>query len=119
MHYSGVYGYPMVLIPVRVSLLILADTSCDERGFSEYNRIHTALSRPNLEVTKVCNLFAIESYGPVRIGDFKAEEMHERWKQIISERDGSSTSAKRRNLGALLRKLMFDAQTMHAENGDA
>ena len=65
-HYSDpLLGYPMVLIPIRVSLLILADTSCNERGFSEYNCIRNA-TLSNLEVAKVRNLFAIKYYGPKR-----------------------------------------------------
>ena len=65
-HYSDpLLGYPMVLIPIRVSLLSLADTSCNERGFSEYNRIRNA-TLSHLEVTKVRNLFAIKYYGPKR-----------------------------------------------------
>ena len=58
-------GNSMVLIPIRVSLRILADTSCNERGFSEYNRIRNA-TLSHLEVTKVRNLFAIKYYGPKR-----------------------------------------------------
>jgi hypothetical protein len=58
-------GNPMVLIPIRVSLRILPDTSCNERGFSEYNRIRNA-TQSNLEVNKVRNLFAIKYYGPKR-----------------------------------------------------
>ena len=116
-HYSGIYGYPTMLISVRVSLLILADTSCNERGFSEYNRIHSA-SRSNLKVAKVCNLFAIKFYGPMCIGDFNAEEMYAKWKRIVTESNGTSTSAKRRNLGALFPKVMHEAQSKHAETGD-
>jgi hypothetical protein len=48
-NYGDLWGCYMVLIPIRVSLLIPADTSCNERGIAEYNHIHTA-SRPNFEV---------------------------------------------------------------------
>jgi hypothetical protein len=41
-HHGNFWGYSMVLTPIRVSPLILADTSCNERGIAEYNRIHTA-----------------------------------------------------------------------------
>jgi hypothetical protein len=61
-HYGSLWGYSAVLIPIRVSLLILADTSCNERGIAEYNRIHTT-SRPNLDVSKVRYLFTIKHYG--------------------------------------------------------
>jgi len=116
-HFSDKLEYFMVLIPIRVSLLILADTSCNERGISEYNRIHTA-SRPNLEVSKVRNLFAIKHYGPQSAGAFDAEELYERWQQIITESNGGAqTNAKRRNLGALLRKIMQTAQSKHCDSG--
>jgi len=116
-HYSGIHGYPIALIPIRVSLLILADTSCNERGFSEYNRIHTA-SRSNLEVDKVRNLFAIQYFGPGCVRDFNAEEMYGRWKHIISDRNGSSTSARRRNLGTLLRKVLNEARIKRDETSN-
>ena len=64
----------MVLISVRVSLLILADTLCNERGIAEYSRIHTA-SRPNLEVSKVRDLFAIKHHGPKYVHEFNAGDM--------------------------------------------
>ena len=61
-HYSDpLLVYPMAIILIRVSLLILADTSCNERGFSQYNRIRNATATlSNLEVAKVRNLFAIK-----------------------------------------------------------
>jgi hypothetical protein len=52
----------MILIPNRGSLIILADTSCYERGIAKYSRIRTA-SRPYLDVSKVRDLFAIKHYG--------------------------------------------------------
>ena len=59
-HYNNLWDYSVVLIPIRVSLIILADTSFNERGIAEYNRIHTA-SRPNLEGSKVRDLFTINT----------------------------------------------------------
>jgi predicted ATP-dependent Lon-type protease len=88
-----------------VSLLILADTSCTERDIAGYNRIHTAI-RPNLEVSKVRDLFAINHYGSKSAYKFNADDMHERSLRVISEGNGASSSAKRRNLAALLRKIM-------------
>jgi hypothetical protein len=70
-----------------VSLLILADTSLNERGIAEYNRIHTA-SRPNLEISKVRGVFTIKHYGPKSVHEFNAENMYERSLRVISE--GSS-----------------------------
>jgi len=83
----------MALIPIRVSLLILADTPCNERGIAEYNRIHTA-SRPNLEVSQVRDLFAINDYGQKYVNEFNAEDIYERWLRVISEANGASSSAK-------------------------
>ena len=99
----------MVLIPIRMSLMILADTSCNERGIAEYNRIHTA-SRPNLEVSKVRDLSTIKHYGPNSVHEFNAEDMCAKWLRVISEGNGVSSSAKRRNLAALLSKIMNEAQ---------
>jgi hypothetical protein len=67
----------MALIKIRVPLLILADTSCNKRGIAEYNRIHTA-SRPNLEVSKVRDLYAIKHYCKKSVYEFNAD-MYERW----------------------------------------
>jgi hypothetical protein len=96
--------YYVVLISIRVPLLILADTSCNERGIAEYNRIHTA-SRPDLEVFKLRDLFAIKHYGPKSVHEFNAEGMYGRWLRAISEGGGVSFSAKRQN-SAVLRKIM-------------
>ena len=94
-------GLFVVLIPLRASLLILADTSCNERGIAEYNRIHTA-SRPNFEVSKVRDLITIKHYGPKSMHEFNAEDMYDRRLRVFSEGNGVSSSAKRRNLAALL-----------------
>jgi hypothetical protein len=64
----------MELIPIRLSLLILADSSCNERLIAEYNRIRTA-SRPNLEVSKVRDLFAIKHHGPKYVHELNAGDM--------------------------------------------
>jgi hypothetical protein len=77
-----------------VSLLIQADTSFNERGIAEYNRIHTAF-RPNLEVFKVRALFAIKHYSPKSVHKFNAEDMYARWLRDIFEGNGASSSAKR------------------------
>lgn len=118
-HFGGSLEYYMALIPIRISLLILADTSCNERGISEYNRIHTA-SRPNLEIPKVRNLFAIKHYGPGPAAAFNAEEMYERWLKIVTENtSGAQSNAKRRNLASLLRQIMKKAQSTHSDVGSS
>ena len=59
----------MVLIINRLSLLIPADTSCNERGIAEYKRIHIA-SQPNLR-----DLFAMKHYGPKSVQEFNTEDI--------------------------------------------
>jgi hypothetical protein len=111
-HNGNLWGYSMVFIPIRVWLLVLADTSFNESGTAEYNRMHTA-SRPNLEVSKVRDLFAIKYYGQKSVHEFNAEDMYERWLRVISEGNGALSSAKRRNLAVLLRKIMSEAQSKY------
>jgi hypothetical protein len=77
-----------------VSLLILADTSCNERGIAEYNRIRTA-SRPNLDVSKVRDLFAIKHYGLKSVHEFDAGDMYGKLLRAIYDGNSSSASAKR------------------------
>jgi hypothetical protein len=73
----------------------------NERGIAEYNYIHTA-SRPNFDVSKVRASFAIKHCGPKSVQELNAENMYERWLRVISEGNGASSSAKRRNLAAIL-----------------
>jgi hypothetical protein len=108
-HHKNLWDLSVVLIPIRVSLLILEDTSFNERGIAEYNRIHTA-SRPNFELSKVRDLFTIKYYGPKSVHEFNAEDMYERWLRVISEGCGVSSSAKRQKLAALLRNIMNKTQ---------
>ena len=116
-HYDTTHGYSVVLIPIRLSLLILLDTSGCERGFAGYNRIHTD-QRPNLEVGTVRNLFAIKHYGPSSSASFNAEKLYEKWAGAIALGDVSSASPKKRRLGAMLRKVMAKAQHKHDASDD-
>ena len=112
-HYDNVHGYPVLLILVRPTLLILPDSSPCERGFSEYNRIHTS-ERPNLKLDTVRSLFAVRHYGPELAADFNAEQMCENWMGTITEDEGGAASTpKRRSLAALYKK------TMQMANSDA
>ena len=111
-HNFDLWSIFLVLIPFRAPLLILADNSCNDRGTVQYNRIHTA-SRPNFEVTEVRGLFAIEYYGSKSVHEPNAEDMYERWLCVISKDNGASSSAKRRNFAALLRKIMSEAQSKY------
>ena len=100
------HGYPVLLILVRSTLLILPDSSPCERGFSEYNRIHTS-ERPNLKLDTVRSLFAVRHYGPELAVDFNAEQMCENWMGAITEDAGDAASTpKRRSLAAPYKKTM-------------
>jgi hypothetical protein len=83
-HYGNLWGDSMVHIRTRATLLILADTSCNQKGIAEYSRVHTA-SRPNLEVSKVRDLYAIKNYGPKSVHEINAEDMYERRLRVIFE----------------------------------
>ena len=79
-------------------LLIFPDSSPCERGFSEYNRIHTS-ERPNLKLDTVRSLFVT--------ADVNAEQMCENWMGAITEDAGGAASTpKRRSLAALYKKTM-------------
>jgi hypothetical protein len=95
-HYGNLWGYSMALIPMRMSLLIPAYTSCNERGIAEYNRIHTA-SRTNLEVSKVRDLFAIKNYGtkPSQVNILPKAKSKTRSKQNKDMHKCSSVYSKR------------------------
>jgi len=70
-----------------MSLLIVANTSCNERGIAEYNRIHTE-TRANSRVPKMHDLFGIKHYGPKSMTDFDAEKICGHWLAVVSEDNG-------------------------------
>ena len=96
-HYDTANRYHTVFIPIRLTLLILMDTSCCERGYSHYNRICTA-KRPNLEVYTVRNLSAVNYYGPSGPAAFNAEAVYVKWLKMIAKGEGASAAPKRRGL---------------------
>ena len=108
-HYGNLLSYSIACIPIRLSLLVLADTSCNERGIAACNRIHIA-SRLNVEVTNARGLITIKHYGPKSVHEFNAEDMYERYLRVISEGNGASSNAKCRNLVVLLRRIMCEAK---------
>jgi hypothetical protein len=113
-HYDNILGFPDALILARLTLLILADTSCNERGFAENNRLHTA-TRASLKTETCRSVFEIKHYGPSS-AEFNAEEMYEKWMGFVTSGDARP---KRRNLAALMRKTMAAAQSMHDDGIDA
>jgi len=72
-----------------------------------------------LNVTTIRSAFAINSYGPQSIGDFKPEQMYELWMGLIAlNRDGPTiTCPRRRSLAVMVRKVMAEAQTRYEEIG--
>ena len=105
-HYDNVLGYPVLPILVRPTPIILPDSSPCERGFSEYNRIHTS-ERPDLKLGTMRSLFAVRHYGPELAADFNAEQMCENWMGAITEDAGGAASTpNRRSPAALYKKTM-------------
>ena len=72
-----------------------------------------------LNFTTIRSAFAINSYGPQSIGDFKPEEIRKNWMGLIaSDRDGPTTTCPRRwSIAAMVHKVMADAQTRYKETG--
>ena len=52
-----------MLKPIRVSLLMLTDTTYCERGLAEYGSVHDD-QRARLTVSKVRQVMAVRHYGP-------------------------------------------------------
>ena len=64
-------GFPVLLILVRISLLVVRDSYCCEVGYSALNRILTA-ARSRLEVTTVKDILTTHFVGD-EIKIFKAQ----------------------------------------------
>jgi len=113
-HYDNPLDFSEVLKLARIALLILADSSICEQKFAAYNRMHTA-ERANLNVDTIRSAFAIKSYGPQSIRDFNPEAFYDLWMGLIApDGDGPAiTCPRRRNIAALIRKMMQEAQTRH------
>lgn len=111
-HYDNVHGYSVLLILVRIVLLIFPDTSCCERGFSSYNRLHTP-ERASMKLATTRSCLAVKAYGPKSAAEFNALQMYELWMGIVSEHGPVGSSARscpqRRNLAAMMRKVMAEA----------
>ena len=106
---EAVYELCEVLKPIRVSLMMLADTSCCERGLAEYGSIHDD-ERARLAVEKVREVMAVRHYGPPSIAAFDPRPMYRSFMGILSE-DPQKAPKRRRNLRALIRGIMTEAQS--------
>ena len=120
-HYDTVQEYCELLKLARISLLLLPDTSCAERGYSSYNRIHTA-ARANLKIWTARNVLAIKNYGPPSGAGLHVEELYDEWIGLIKSEASSSSGGvarnpQRRNVAALGRKMMAAANSRH-DNGE-
>ena len=108
-HYDSAYEFCEVLKPIRVSLMMLADTSCCEQGLAEYGSIHDD-ERARLTVEKVREVMAVRHYGPPSIAAFDPRPMYRSFMGILSE-DPQKAPKRRRNLRALIRGIMTEAQS--------
>ena len=108
-HYDSAYEFCEVLKPIRVSLMMLADTSCCERGLAEYGSIHDD-ERARLAVEKVREVMAVRHYGPPSIAAFDPRPMYRSFMGILSE-DPQKAPKRRRNVRALIRGIMTEAQS--------
>ena len=108
-HCDSAYEFCEVLKPIRVSLMMLADTSCCERGLAEYGSIHDD-ERARLAVEKVREVMAVRHYGPPSIAAFDPRPMYRSFMGILSE-DPQKAPKRRRNLRALIRGIMTEAQS--------
>ena len=120
-HYDTAQEYCELLKLPRISLVLLPDTSCAERGYSSYNRFHTA-ARANLKIGTARNVFAIKNYGPPSGAGLHVEELYDEWMGLINSEASSSSGGvarnpQRRNVAALLRKMMAAANSRH-DNGE-
>ena len=89
-HYDSAYEFCEVLKPIRVSLMMLADTSCCERGLAEYGSIHDD-ERARLAVEKVREVMAVRHYGPPSIAAFDPRPMYRYIMGILSNPFGGPT----------------------------
>jgi len=117
-HYDKALGYSNVLLLGRVSLLILADSSICERGHAWYNRFHTK-ERANLKLKAARSAFAVKNFGPSSIADFNAPRLYDSWVQFVAPDDitgvPGAVHRRRRNLAALMKKIMAKAVSTYTE----
>jgi hypothetical protein len=80
-----------------------------ERGLAEYGSIHDD-ERARLAVEKVREVMAVRHYGPPSIAAFDPRPMYRSFMGILSE-DPQRAPKRRRNLRALIRGIMTEAQS--------
>ena len=81
----------------------------DSGGLAEYGRIHDD-ERARLAVEKVREVMAVRHYGPPSIAAFDPRPMYRSFMGILSE-DPQKAPKRRRNLRALIRGIMTEAQS--------
>jgi len=115
-HFDGVLGYSEVLKLTRSTAMIFVDSSCCERGFHEYNRTHSK-ERSMMKISKARSTMSVQAHGPKTIEDFNPSPIFDCWMGILTpESDGAPDNPRKRNLAAMIRKLLASAVTLHDEN---
>jgi len=116
-HFDTPHGYPNVILLTRITSLLLPDSSICEVGFSAYNRVHTA-QMANLKTSTVCSVLSIKALGPKTISDFNPSNIYEMWMGIITpDANCLIKCPRRRNIAAMIRKMMQAAQVVHDKTG--
>ena len=100
-HFNYSYGYPDLLTLASLAILIIADTSCYEQGFSRVNSTLTK-QRNRMDLESLLDHLYIQMLGP-DIKDFDPLPLVQKW---LDEpfKDGGN-ALKGRELGALMRKI--------------
>lgn len=99
---DAVLGYPDLVILARVILLLVADTSCCEVGYSRVNRTQTK-ARVNMSVSTIENVLTTQFLGP-KVEDFSPEGIFDMWTALpfVNHPD----TARGRSLKAMMRKVV-------------
>ena len=100
-HFNNSYGYPNLLTLASLAILIIADTSCCEQGFSRVNSTLTK-QRNRTDLESLRDHLHIQMLGP-DIKDFDPLPLVQKWLDEPFEDGGNG--ARGRELGALLRKI--------------
>ena len=90
----------------RISLVLLPDASCAERGYSSYNRFHMA-ARATLKTGTARNAFAIKNYGSPSGAGLHVKELYDERIGLIKSEAQSSSGGVARNPPAGKRGCAF------------
>ena len=99
-HFNGSLGYPDLLVLACVVVLIIADSSCCEQGFSRVNRTLTK-ERASMSAVTLRDHLNIQMHGP-EVGSFDPLPVLQMW---LDEPLEGGRQAKGRELAVLIRKI--------------